>query len=138
LLGSFGVLQNLLTAAAFILVCIALYRFHPALLAAFKRFDDRNRARIEEEIHDRADSIAHFRHTLRLAEEQIEQVIEIAVDDERTGMPVTRYVFEGETFATRRGAERAREEKVRAKARQFYVELPAALAARKEDGKLGN
>ena len=48
---------------------------------------------------------------------------EIIVSDARTAMPVTRYVFEGEQFATRREAERAREENVRAKARAFYEEF---------------
>ncbi len=129
-------LENLFTAAAFILAGILFYRFHPAILAALARFDARNRARIEAEERDRSDSLAHFRHTLRLAEEQFEAVSEVQTTDERTGVSITRYVFEGETFATRREAERMREEKVRKKARQFYVELPAALAARKEDGKL--
>ena len=50
---------------------------------------------------------------------------------------MTRYVFEGEQFATRLEAERARAEKIRAIARAFYVELPAALAcAAMEDDKL--
>jgi hypothetical protein len=131
-------LQNLFTAAAFILAGILLYRFHPVILAALRRFDARNRARIEAEERDRSDSLAHFRHTLKLAEEQVEEVNEIAAADERTGLGLTRYVFEGEIFATRREAERVREDKVRAKARQFYVELPAALAARKRDDTLGS
>jgi hypothetical protein len=54
----------------------------------------------------------------------------------KTGTAVTRYTFEGERFATRRDAERVREERVRALARKFYMELPAALAARREDGRL--
>jgi hypothetical protein len=59
------------------------------------------------------------------------------VPDERTGDPVTRYLFEGETFASRDEAEAARNEKIVAKAREFYMELPAALAAR-GNGKLRN
>jgi hypothetical protein len=131
------VLSDLLSVAAIILAAILLYRFHPAILRALKRFDTANRARIEGEIRDRGDSLAHFRHTLRLAEEQFEAVSAIAAADERTGTPVTRYLFEGEVFANERDAVRAREDKVRAKAREFYRDLPSALAARKGDGKLG-
>lgn len=80
--------------------------------------------------------LAHFRHTIARAEEQIEDVIEITIADTRTGTPVTRFLFESEQFATRSDAERVRAEKVRKLARDFYVELPAALAARREDGKL--
>ena len=56
--------------------------------------------------------------------------------DERLGTPVTRFVFEGEQFATRFDAERVRAEKIRTIARGFYVELPTALAQRKRDDKL--
>ena len=126
----------MLIACLFILGGILLYRFHPAILAALSRFDQRNRARIEAEIRDKSDGLAHFRHTLALAEEQIEPVNAIAARDERTGLDITRYVFEGETFASEREAQRARQERVRIKAREFYMELPAALAAR-GNGKLG-
>ena len=80
--------------------------------------------------------LAHFRHTLARAEEQVEDVSEISVADPRTGTPVTRFLFEGEQFAMRSDAERVRAEKVRKLARDFYMELPAALAARRKDGKL--
>ena len=128
---------NLFTTTAFIIAGLLFYRFWPKLYAGVKRFDDQNRARIEGERHDRRDSLAHYRHTLSIAEEQVEEVGEIDVPDERTAVPVKRYLFEGERFAARREADRAREEKVRALARKFYMELPAALAARKGDGKLG-
>lgn len=128
---------NLFTTTAFIIAGLLFYRFWPAILAAFKRFDDQNRARIEGERRDRGDSLAHYRHTLSIAEEQVEEISEIEVPDERTGGPVKRFLFEGEHFAERREAEHARAEKVRALARGFYMELPAALAARKGDGKLG-
>jgi hypothetical protein len=39
-------------------------------------------------------------------------------------------------FATCGEAERARADRVRKLARDFYLELPSALAARREDGKL--
>jgi hypothetical protein len=132
-----SVLGNLISASLFVLVCIVAYRFHREILARLRRFDAQNRARIEAQRRDRADATAHFRHTLGLAEEQVEPVSAITVSDERTATPVTRYVFEGETFADEREARRAREEKVRAIARGFYMELPAALAARSGDGKLG-
>ena len=63
----------------------------------------------------------------------MEEIGEIKVADERTGDPVTRYLFEGETFASRDEAEAVRNEKIVAKAREFYMELPAALAARSKD-----
>ena len=128
---------NLFTTTAFIIAGLLFYRFWPAILAAVKRFDAQNRARIESDMRDRSDSLAHFRHTLGIAEEQVEEIGEIEVRDERTGEPVKRYLFEGEHFALRLEAQRVREEKVRALARKFYMELPAALAARKGDGKLG-
>jgi len=130
------VLGQLLTIFVVILAALLAYRYHRPVLAALKRFDDANRARIEGEIRDRADSLAHFRHTLKIAEEQVEEIVEITVPDERTGRPVKRYLFEGEVFADKREALRARDEKIRIKARAFYMELPAALAARKQDGKL--
>jgi hypothetical protein len=128
---------NLFTTTAFIIAALLFYRFWPAIFAAVKRFDEQNRARIEGEQHDRRNNLAHYRHTLGIAEEQVEEIGEIEVPDERTAVPVKRYLFEGERFAERREAERAREDKVRALARRFYMELPAALAARKGDGKLG-
>ena len=129
-------LRDLLTTSAFIAVMLVIYRFRRDIVAAFVRFDQRNVKRIEDEQRDRTDPIAHFRHTLKVAEEQVEEVGEITVPDERLGTPVTRFVFEGEQFATRFDAERVRAEKIRSIARGFYVELPTALAQRKRDDKL--
>ena len=126
-------MRDLIQMSLAILVGILIYRYHREILAALKRFDDRNRARIEGEARDKADSLAHYRHTLTLAEEQVEEVGEVTLSDPRTATAVTRYVFEGEHFATRREAVRARDEKVRAKARAFYTELPLALSARGDD-----
>jgi hypothetical protein len=131
------VVENIIGASLFVLACIAVYRFQRQIFGGLRRFDAENRARIEAQRKDRADATAHFRHTLGLAEEQVEPVSAITVSDERTATPVTRYLFEGETFADEREAKRAREDKVRAIARAFYMELPAALAARGSDGKLG-
>lgn len=129
-------LRDLLTTSAFIAVLLVIYRYRRDIMAALARFDARNVERIQDEQRDRSDPIAHFRHTLKVAEEQVEEVGEITVSDEKLGSPVTRYVFEGEQFISHFDAERVRAEKIRAIARGFYVELPTALAARKRDGKL--
>ncbi len=126
-------MSRLLTVAILLFAAIALAKFWPRILVALKRFDERNVARERQENIDRQDQLAHFRHTLKLAEEQVEDVSELETRDARTGLPVTLYVFEGEHYATRREAERAREDTVRGKARAFYVELPAALAHRGKD-----
>jgi hypothetical protein len=129
-------LRDLLTTSLIIAGLLVIYRYRHEIAAALARFDARNVRRIAEEQRDRSDPIAHFRHTLKVAEEQVEDVSEITVLDERLGTPVTRYVFEGEQFSSRFDAERVRAEKIRAIARGFYVELPMALARRKQDGKL--
>jgi hypothetical protein len=129
------VITNLLITAAVVLAAILLV--HPRVLGAFRRFDATNRARIEDEISDKRDSVAHFRHTLKLAEEQVEEVTSFTATDERTGQPVTRWLFEGETYLTEREARLAREDRMRNIARGFYMDLPAALRARKEDDRLG-
>jgi hypothetical protein len=129
-------LRDLLTTSLFIAVLLVVFRYRHEIMSALTRFDARNVRRIQEEQRDRSDPIAHFRHTLKIAEEQVEDVSEISVADDRLGTPVTRYVFEGEQFASRFDAERVRAEKIRAIARGFYVELPRALATRKSDDKL--
>lgn len=127
---------GLYSTAALVLVAILLYRFRAPILAALKRFDERNIARRDEERRDRADPVAHYRHTLRLANEQVEEVSEVEARDARTGDLVTHYLFEGERFTTRKEADAARNAVVVAKARGFYQELPAALRARREDDRL--
>jgi hypothetical protein len=129
------VVDRFIVTGGVILAGLLLYRFRQPILDRLKQFDEDNRARLEGDERDRHDSLAHYRHTLARAEEQVDAIEEITLDDVRTGLPVTRYLFEGERFATLAEAERARAEKVRAVARAFYVELPAALAARNE-GKL--
>jgi hypothetical protein len=89
--------------------------------------------RIQEQERDKVDPLAHYRHTLRTAEEQVEAVSEIVEADERLGTPVTRFLFEGERFSTRAEAERVRAEKIRTIARGFYMDLPVALAERRKD-----
>jgi hypothetical protein len=112
---------------------VLIYRYNRQVLAALRRFDQNNIERIHQEMTDRNDMLAHFRHTANVAGEQVEEVGEIDAIDERLGTPVKRYVFEGELFATRDGAEAARQRSIIAKARDYYKELPAALAARGKD-----
>jgi hypothetical protein len=128
-------MNDMFGTAALIAIAILIYGLRHRILARLRRFDAANIARRREEMRDRQDHLAHYKHTLRLAEEQVEQVQEIAVQDERTASPVTRYVFEGEHYATREEADAARQDSIVAKARQFYVELPKALA-RRGDGRL--
>ena len=130
------VLERLYWTAALILALILGYRFHRPVLSALRRFDRNNQSRKLAEIRDRGDQLAHFRHTLSRAEEQVEAVGEVTVPDAKTATPVARYVFEGMHYATREEAERARAEKIRLIARTFYLDLPAALTARKDDGRL--
>jgi hypothetical protein len=99
-------LRDLLTTSLIIAGLLVIYRYRHEIAAALARFDARNVRRIAEEQRDRSDPIAHFRHTLKVAEEQVEDVSEITVLDERLGTPVTRYVFEGEQFSSRFDAGR--------------------------------
>lgn len=126
-------IRDLLVTTAVIIAGLLAYRYHHVVLDALRRFDARNVKRIADQERERSDPIAHFRHTLETAEEQVEAVSEITVSDPRTATPVTRYVFEGEQFATRGEAERARAEKVRAIARGYYMDLPIALSERRKD-----
>jgi hypothetical protein len=128
-------MRDLYSMAAFILAMILLYAFRRPILVRLKQFDERNSERRMEELSDRRDRLAHFKHTIRLAEEQVEEIGEHVVPDARTGTPVTLYLFEGERFLSRDEAEAARNEVVITKAREFYKELPKALAERRE-GKI--
>lgn len=123
-------MHGLFITTGLVLAAILAYGFRRPIISAFERFDARNAARKLEEARDRRDHLAHYKHTLRLAEEQVDSIEKIAAVDERTGAPVQRFVFAGETFASRDDAEAARNEAVVAKAREFYVELPAALSRR--------
>ncbi len=127
---------NLTSVALITLAGIVLYWLWPRLTAAFKRFDQDNRDRIIRQWEDRRDSGAHVRHTLEVAGEQVEAIVEIKDKDPRTGTPVTRFSFEGVWYPTRDEAEQVRAEKIGDIARGFYRDLPAALAARRRDGRL--
>lgn len=129
-------MRDLLYMAALILILMLVFGYRERILDVLRRFDRRNIERQMEQMNERTDPTAHFKHTLKLAEEQVEDVSEIEVLDERTATPITRYIFQGETFATRMEAEKARAEAIGQIARGFYAELPKALAAR-GNGKLG-
>lgn len=116
-------MANVYWACAFVLSCIAFYRFG---LPWLKRFDQANVARIAQQERDKADGNAHFRHALDVADEQVEEVQEI-----KTG-GITRYLFEAEMFATRDEAEEMRARRVGVVARRFYEELPVALMSQSE------
>jgi hypothetical protein len=116
-------MREVIILAVFFAAAAIFYKFRARILIALRQFDARNAARRFEEFRDRHDRFAHYKHTLRLAEEQVEGVTSLAVADERTGMPVTRYLFLGTQYATRNEAEAARRAVVTAKAREFYIEL---------------
>ena len=123
-------MHGIFITAGLVLAAILAYGFRRPVIAALERFDARNAARKIEEARDRQDRHAHYKHTLRLAEEQVDSIEEITAADERTGLPVQRFLFAGEAFGSRGDAEAARNEAVVARAREFYVELPAALSRR--------
>ena len=112
-------LENMLWASGFILAGILFYRF---ALPVLKRFDTENVERIVRQEQDKADPVAHIRHALATAEEQVEPVTEIKVGD------VVQYLFETQIYLERDDAERARAERIGAIARRFYAELPRAMA----------
>ena len=120
-------MTNVLWSCAFVLACICFYRFG---LPWLKRFDQANVARIAQQERDKADTNAHFRHALDVANEQVEEVQEIKTGD------LTRYLFEAEAFATKEEAEEMRAQRVGVVARRFYDELPAALAGAAERGRM--
>lgn len=124
-------MREVVVLAIFFAVGALLYKFRARIIIALRRFDARNAQRRFEEFRDRHDRFAHYKHTLRLAEEQVEDVTSVAVADERTGMTVTRYLFSGEQYATRNEAEIARRAMVATKARDFYIELDKVWLGRR-------
>ena len=116
-------LQNLLIVAAILAVVAVFLAFRERITGAFKRFDARNRARRAEEARALFDGYAHYRQTMELAEEQVEEVTKFRTTDARTGESVEGYVFLGVQYATRREAEAVRHAAIIGKAREFYMEL---------------
>ncbi len=109
-----------------------LYGFRDRILTALRRFDARNTRRRAEEARALMDRYAHYRQTVQFAEEHIEPVATLTVSDSRTGEPVTRYVFLGEQYATRKEAEAVRHATVVEKAREFYVDLDQIYLSRRK------
>ena len=116
-------MRNLLLIGFLFCLAAALYRWRAAIIGALQRFDARNAARQREEMLARVQWDAHYRQTLKLADEQIEPITESAAPDPRTGVMRPRYVFLGEEFATREEAEEARLATVTNKARAFYQDM---------------
>ena len=119
-------IENVLLICLIFIAAAAAYRWRKALLAPLRRFDQRNAARIREQAEARGDPNAHYKETLRLAEEQVEEIIETP-DTE----PLKRFYFDGEEFDRREDAEAARRAKVVAIARGFYVDLDTIYLGRR-------
>ncbi len=116
-------MRNIFLIAVVFFAGALLFRFGGPILDSLRRFDARNAARRSEEFRSRFDPHAHYRQTLRLAEDQVEEVTKIMVPDSRTGIMVPRYVFLGVQFASDTEAQDARRAAVTEKARAFYTEL---------------
>jgi hypothetical protein len=116
-------MRDLIILVVSFVAVVTLYKFRARIFLALRRFDARNAMRRYEELRDRHDRFAHYKHTVRLAEEEVEEVTTMAVPDERTGQPVTRFLFLGKQYATGNEAEMARRAAVMAKARDFYLDL---------------
>ncbi len=116
-------MSDLIILAVIFVILVTLYKFRTRIFIALRRFDASNAMRRYEELRDRHDRFAHYKHTVRLAEEELEDVGTIVVPDERTGQPITRFLFLGNQYATRNEAEMARRAAVMAKARDFYLDL---------------
>ena len=123
--------RNLLIVAAILAVVALFLAFRHRIVGALKRFDARNVARRAEEARALYDGYAHYRQTVELAEEQVEEVTKFRTTDARTGEPSERYVFLGIQYATRREAEAARHEAIIEKAREFYMELDKMYLSRR-------
>jgi undecaprenyl pyrophosphate synthase len=124
-------MSNLLTLALILFGAVLLYGFRGRLLSALQRFEARNARRRAEELRALMDRHAHYRQTVEFAEEQVEPVTTVTVPDSRTGEAVTRYLFLGEQFATRKDAEAARHAVVIEKAREFYIDLDQIYLSRR-------
>ena len=116
-------MSDVITLAVVFVLAATLYKFRARIFLALRRFDARNAFRRYEELRDRHDRFAHYKHTVRMAEEEVEEVSEVTVPDERTATPVTRFLVLGQQYATRDEAEMARRAAVMAKARDFYLDL---------------
>lgn len=117
--------------ALIVLVVTAAVALRRTIWRALRRFDARNSERRMQEFRSAFDQYAHYRQTVDLVEEQVEDVSAVNVADERTGEPVTRYLFLGTWYPTRKEAEEARHAVVIEKARDFYVDLDRVFLSRR-------
>lgn len=108
-----------------------IYRFRKPILLRLARFDAKNAQRRAEEMFERRDRFAHYRRAVLTAEESLEEVTSVTIRDERTGEPVKRYLFLGETYLTRNEAETVRRTRAIAIAREFYAELDGTTLPRR-------
>jgi hypothetical protein len=114
---------SLLTLALTFLAGALLYRFRDRILGPFRRFEARNAQRRAEEARALFDGTAHYRQTMKIAEEQVEEVTKVRIADERTGQPVERFLFQGVQYASLAEAESVRYTEIIGKARDFYVDI---------------
>jgi hypothetical protein len=124
-------LHNLFVFAIILALAALFLIFRDRIVGALKRFDARNAARRAEEARALFDRYAHYRQTIELAEEQVEEVTKFRVADPMTGEPVERFVFLGVQYATRREAEAVRHAAIIEKAREFYMELDRMYLSRR-------
>jgi len=125
-----ALISDLITVAILLSAALLAYAVHRPVLAALRRFEARNAERRLQEYKSAMDRYAHYRQTVQFVDEQIEPVMRETVADERTGEPVTRYVFLGISYATLQDAEAARHAVVVEKAREFYVDLDRVFLSR--------
>jgi hypothetical protein len=116
-------MSNLIEVALILSGVLLAIGLHRPLHRALRRFETRNAERRRQEFHTAMDQYAHYRQTIQLIDEQVEQVSPVTVADERTGGPVVRYLFLGAWYSSLKDAEAARYAAVIEKAREFYVDL---------------
>jgi len=124
-------MSNLLSLAVIFLGAALLYAFRKRVMAPLRRFEARNAQRRAEEARAMIDRFAHYRQTVQSAEEQVEEVMKVAVADERTGEALDRYLFLGVLYPTRKEAEAARYAAAIEKAREFYIDLDRIYLSRR-------
>src|ERR1700704_6371695 len=78
-------LWNLVSLALILLAAALFYRFRESILMPLRRFEANNAARRGEEARALFDRYAHYRQTVQLAEEQVEEVTKLRAADARTG-----------------------------------------------------
>jgi hypothetical protein len=124
-------MSNLLSLVLIFFAAVLIYGFRRRIVAPLRRFEARNAQRRADELRALFDRYAHYRQTVQFAEEQVEPVTKITVPDGRTGEPVSRYLFLGSQYATRKEADAARYALVVEKAREFYLDLDKIYLSRR-------